>query len=349
MLTGITLTAKHIAIGSLFTLAYGYIVYENGRYEREKKYIERTKQKYDLIKAKQKELEIEFFNEQEERRAKEISKQHEKIEVEKKAREVNDYSLVQETHSPIVFAPKMPPHKQSLMIGYDCKGDTVWLTQTNIVVTGTEGSGKTRFLYALIINALYHSQVRLYLGDLKGTDFKRFSTKRNVLYVSDLEHIPFLVKEFEKEYQRRIDLFANKGYIDFEDYNRRSSKKLRPYVLLIDEYADISATYHEKGRPMGVYADIIRLARKCRSTGGRIILATQRPDANTINGSLKNNCSILGLKMINTLNSNIAIGCDGCERLERGQGLMVIDGKLRKIFSYKITNQVLDEYVSKLK
>ena len=121
-------------------------------------------------------------------------------------------------------------------------------------------------------------------------------------------------------------------------------------LLLIDEFADISDCYKDKnGKPIGVYADIIKLARKCGAMNMRIVMGTQRPSADVIIGTLKNNCSLIGLKLLNATNSKIVIDAEGCENLAPREALAYVDGELTKIFSYNLTNEMLLEYTDRLK
>lgn len=316
--------------------------------EREKR---KANEDYEDMIKKKKQIEVDLFNEQQQRENETIKKDYEQMQVDKKDRELKEYNLVENVSLSRTDYTGIKAEEFNLLLGHDCNGLPVWGNDTSYIISGSPGCGKTRKLYGILLNYLVNNQGYVYLTDLKGTDFRMFKDCKNVVkYVDDLVNVAEVVKAFEEEYERRKELFNQVGAIDLEAYNKVAQYKLRHFLLLIDEYADISDCYKDRnGRPTGVYADIIRLSRKCRSFGGRIVLATQRPSVDVICGTLKNNTTIVGMKCINGLNSNIMIGTEGCERLAKTEALSVINGNLMKIFSYRITDEKLIECISKLK
>lgn len=319
---------------------------------REQEQKDKIQKDYDDMVLKKKEIDTDLFDELQYKGNETVKKDYEQMQVDRKDRELKEYKLVENvSFSKIDYKGIKSPGTYELLLGYDCNDNPVWGKETNYIFAGTTGCGKTRKIYALLLNYLANNQGTLYLGDLKGTDFKMFKDKANVVkYIDDLENVAELIKSFEDEYERRKELFNEGNYIDIDDYNSKNDVKLKLFVMCIDEYADISDCYKDKyGKPIGVYADLIRLARKCRSFGGRILLGTQRPSVDVVCGTLKNNCNILGMKCINSLNSQIMINTDGCERLCKTEGLIVLDGVLNKIFSYRVTNEKLGNYIGKLR
>lgn len=311
-----------------------------------------SEDKYREMIDKKKEIEIKLFDEERERKNKQIEKDYEDMKIDKKTRELSNYNLVENVnYTKMKYSGIKVENQHQLLLGYDCDDNPVWGNDTNYIIAGTTGSGKTRKVYTLLLNWLANKQGNVYIGDLKGTDFKFFKDCKLVkCYVDDLVNIKEPVEAFKAEYERRKDLFNNGGYIDINDYNIKNDVKLKEFMLLIDEYADISDCYKDhNGKPIGVYSDIIQLARKCRALGGRIVLGTQRPSVDVICGTLKANCSIVGMKTINGLNSKIMIDTEGCERLAKCEALTVIDGNLVKIFSYILTDEMLMKFVGKLK
>lgn len=308
--------------------------------------------KYKNMAEKKKDIEINLFDEDREVKNKQLEKEYEDMQIEKKERELRNYNLVENISlSKLAYKGIKVNNQHQLLLGYDCNDNPVWGMDTNYVIAGTTGCGKTRKVYTLLLNWLANRQGDVFIGDLKGTDFKFFKDCKGVkVYVDDLVNIKEPVEAFKKEYEYRRELFNEKGYIDIDDYNSKNDVKMKEFMLLIDEYADISDCYKDRnGKPIGVYADIIQLARKCRAFGGRIVLGTQRPSVDVICGTLKANCSIVGMKTINGLNSKIMIDTEGCERLSKREALTVIDGDLVKLFSYLLTDEMLLRCISKLK
>lgn len=319
---------------------------------REQQKKEKIEKEFEKMNLKKKAIDTDLFNEPQYKKNEIIKKDYDQMQVDKKDRELKDYNLVEKTCSTNLDYKGIKVEKYNqLLLGHDEKGNPVWGYDTNYIIAGTTGAGKTRKIYPLALNYLANQQGTLYICDLKGTDFKMFKGKRHVItYIDELDNVSEAVKGFEDEYNRRKELFNNKNCIDIDDYNNKHEVKLRQFMLLIDEYADISDSYQDRNkRPIGVYKDIIQLARKCRAFGGRIILGTQRPSVDVVCGTLKNNCTILGMRCINGLNSKIMVDTEGCERLSKTESLTVIDGTLTKLFAYKVTDSILREYISKLK
>lgn len=319
---------------------------------REQQRKDKIQSEYENMILKKKKIDTDLFEEKKHKENEIVKKDYEQMEVDKKERSLTEYNLVEKTcdknHD---YKGIKVEHYNQLLLGHDENGDAVFGTDTNYIVAGTTGAGKTRKIYPLVLNYLANQQGLLYICDLKGTDFKMFKNKRFVeVYVDELEHVAEAVKAFEDEYNRRKELFNNENCIDIDDYNKSHDVKLRQFVLLIDEYADISDSFQDRNkRPMGIYKDIIQLARKCRAFGGRIVLGTQRPSVDVVCGTLKNNCTILGMRCINATNSKIMVDTEGCERLQKTESLTVIDGSLAKLFAYRVTDEILRECISKLK
>ena len=267
-----------------------------------------------------------------------------------KRSKVDRYNLVEQSFKDNIHYHGIKVNdKHGLLLGHDINSNPVLGCETNYVIAGTTGAGKTKKMQTLLLNWMCNKQGNVYIGDLKGVDFKYFKYCKYVKrYIDDLTDIEELIKCFTDEYNYRKELFAERDYIDLEDYNSKNEKKLREFLLIIDEYADIADEYTKGGKPIGAYKDIIRLARKCRALGGRIVLGTQRPSADVICGTLKVNCSIVGMKA-SKINSKIMIDEEGCERLKKREALTIIDGDLIKIFPYYLTNEMIKEFTDKLK
>lgn len=345
---GITGVASMAGIGALGVAALK-AKWDTDKEESRK---EKVQKQFEKIETDKKKIAVDLFNEEQVRHNEEVKVNFDNMIAEKKENELNNYRLVESTcDMKYPYKGIKPPTMYDLLIGHTDKGEPVWGTATNYIIAGTTGAGKSRKMYPIILNYLAAQQGTLYIADLKGSDFFMFKDKRHVVkYVNDLENAPEIIKAFEAEYKARKQLFADGGYINIDDYNERTGSDMRLYTMVIDEYADVADTFHDKnGRPIGCYADLVRLARKVRSTGGRIILGTQRPDATVICGQLKNNCNVIGLQCVNTISSNVMVGSDGCERLKPTEALTVINGKLSKVFAYMIDNARLDDCVNKLK
>ena len=351
-LVGVSVTPGMIAasysIGALGAIALKF-KYDSIQEEHEQ---ERIKKNFEKMEAQKKKIALDLWDEEKHKQNEQVKNNYENMLITQKEKQIEDYKLIDVKGIKTPYSGIKCPTRHALLLGHNSKGEPVWGLETNYIVCGQTGSGKSRLIHGLILNYLANKQGLLYLIDLKETDLKLYRNKMNVsAYCSDLERVKEVVELFKAEYERRATLVNSNDCIDIDDYNLRFHKnKVHEAVLLIEEFADIADIYKDRnGRPIGVYADLIKLARKCRAFNMRIVLVTQRPSADVITGTLKANCSLIGMRVVNELNSKIILDSPGCERLEQGEGLMILKGKLEKIFSYWIDDNSLKEFISKLK
>lgn len=249
------------------------------------------------------------------------------------------------------FKPIKPPTPEGLLIGHDLDYLPIWSNDVNLFVTGTTGMGKSTIIHCIILNMLHNRQGYLCLGDLKGTEFWEYRNKKGVYKVADtMEDLENMVYEFIGEYQARIKLLrdGNRQYKNYAEYNKCHKKKMEPYALVIDEFADLALKYTKKGEPFGLYLDLVSLCAKIRCTNGRVILGTQRPSVDIVKGILKNNFNFVGMRMINAINSRIVIDEEGLEDLEKFRAKIRLEGKLVDVFAYKLTEEMIKEQIDKL-
>lgn len=261
------------------------------------------------------------------------------------------FRIANEEIPPMDYKGLKPPTVKHLLIGHDFDYKALWMDAPNLLITGTTGSGKTTKFHVILNNFLANKQGTLYIANLKG-DYNFYKGKEGVvMVVDDLNDVKKLVAAYEEEYNRRVKLLGE-TYKDVDDYNKRNPEGdiLKPMMLVIDEYADISDVYTDKSkRPIGVYADIIRLARKHRYLMGKMLLGTQRASVDVIIGTLKNSFSIIGMTCLNKRNSEISIDQGGCENLKEREALGYLNNELTHIFSYRLTDVQLLSNIKKLK
>ena len=346
---GVPITIKGVLY--LYTAVGGYVTFLSMQAYDKNKARKEVDQVNKVMEDKKK-LEAKHFNLEKEEEKIKIAKEFLKVENENKERAIAAYNLAEQRADQLVtFAGIKPPTMNSLLLGHYADGKPYWGTFTNFIIAGSTGSRKSRKLHAMLLNFLANKQGTVYIADFKMTDFKQFKEKQGVVkYIDDPINSKELIEAFKAEYQRRLDLINAGNYVDIDDYNNNNPDNIqKPYIMLIDEYADLSDTYKGKqGQPIGPYQDLIELARKIRATGGRIILGTQRPSADVVIGTLKNNTQIIGMKCLNEINSKIMVDQGGCEKLLPGEAL-TIDGQMIKIFNYDLDNDYLKTCINKLK
>jgi S-DNA-T family DNA segregation ATPase FtsK/SpoIIIE len=97
-----------------------------------------------------------------------------------------------------------------------------------------------------------------------------------------------------------------------------------PYhVVVVEELADLFSQSRAAEPPL------VRLAQKGRAAGIHLILATQRPDAETLSGQLRSNIpSRIALTVQKSTESKIILDETGAERLTgRGDMLLRLAGE----------------------
>lgn len=192
----------------------------------------------------------------------------------------------------------------------------------HLLVAGQTGSGKSTLIRGIITNLIQDKKnskrIKLYLHliDLKnGAEFNVFRNSKMVKTFSrDIKEAELVLNKLVDEVERRYNLFFENNVVNIQEYNKlKGIRRLSYEICIIDEFADLQ---DEKGS----ISIIEHLARKSRAAGIHLILATQRPSADIINGNIKANVPcIIGLKTMNSLNSRIIIDQDGLETL-RGRG-----------------------------
>lgn len=372
---GITELFKHAAyflnsygmpLGSCYASIIGlgggwlFCMYHKFKKEAEESKEDELREKVQQVELKKRLLECEDWNIEAARESMIIKKEYEALQEQKRLEELENNKLIEVKAEKLNYKGIKVVNKKALLLGYDKNYEPVWGLETNYIIAGTTRQGKTRKLHALLLNFLANKQGVVYLIDLKGTDYILYDGIPNIMCrVTDINKVCEAVKAFREEYERRIEIIREgyidsegkkRPYLDIEDYNRLNPKKpLRDFMLLIDEFADISDRYTQKGVPIGCYAEIIEMARKCAAMGGRVVMGTQRPSRDVIIGTLKNNTALIGLACLNETNSKIVIDVAGCERLAKTEALGYIDTKLTKIFAYNIDNEYLIKYTDQLK
>jgi S-DNA-T family DNA segregation ATPase FtsK/SpoIIIE len=207
-----------------------------------------------------------------------------------------------------------------IIIGYNKKGELITCDlasgEPHMLIAGETGSGKSTTIRAIITNLILMSNVMLHLIDLKmGAEFNVFSKSNRVASFGRTIHdANDILNNINKEVDKRYSLFFKTDVKDIIEYNNKFKfKKLGYEVLIIDEFADLQSEKESLKL-------LENIARKSRACGIHLILATQRPDHKVLTGNIKVNVgTVLGLKTLNSTNSNIIIDDNGLETL-RGKG-----------------------------
>ncbi len=234
-----------------------------------------------------------------------------------------------------------------LLFGKDAAGRELvadLATMPHMLVAGATGQGKSVCLNSLINGLLMTrtpEQLKLIMVDPKSVEFTPYASIPHLLVpvITDNRKVVFALHWAVAEMEKRLKLFARCKVRNIFDFNHRKvfsqpdmfgggettvdAPRTIPYiVIIIDEVADLMSTSAKEVTP-----DISRLTAKARAAGIHLILATQRPDAKVITGTIKANIpGRVAFKTAQALDSRTILDDSGAENLI-GRGDMLFKSK----------------------
>jgi S-DNA-T family DNA segregation ATPase FtsK/SpoIIIE len=209
------------------------------------------------------------------------------------------------------------------------RGDLADGSTCHLLVGGQTGSGKSVLLRG-IVSSLCHfhppSAIRFTLVDPKRVTFGAFVAGIQahlagpILY--DVEALLPELDDLANEMESRYDKFEKAKVQSIDDYNELGAEQLARRVVVVDEFQDLIAG---RSTRQGFLDAVKRLGAMARAAGIHLILATQRPDRNTVPGEIKANLGgKIALKVQAAVNSRIILDQGGAERL-LGRGDLLAD------------------------
>lgn len=228
-------------------------------------------------------------------------------------------------------------------IGMTTDGKLEWLDLAELphmLVAGSTRSGKSMFLTSLIVglSRLYRpEELELVLIDPKRVDFLFFNRLPHLQgrrVISDpAEAVTMLTQLLSQELERRTTLLEDALSLNIWSYNEHyPEERISPIVVIIDEFADLADVMDRRQREE-FDLSIRRLAQRARNVGIHLILATQRPTVDVVNGTLKSNlpCRI-SFRLASQVDSRTILDRGGAENL-LGNGDMLVswNGKVLRL------------------
>jgi S-DNA-T family DNA segregation ATPase FtsK/SpoIIIE len=203
----------------------------------------------------------------------------------------------------------------------------------HLLVAGQAGSGKSCLLLSLVASLVqFHGpeRLRLTLLDPKRVTFNvpffmaAVGAHLDASIGYDIEDALPILERLAETMEDRYQLFERMRVRDIDEHNAEApvSAKLERKILVIDEFQDLTADRVTAKRFFGL---VQRLGAKARAAGIHIVLATQRPDRETVPAIIKANLGgKLALKVASGINSKIILDCTGAEELY-GKGDLLAD------------------------
>jgi len=221
----------------------------------------------------------------------------------------------------------VPDGEVICLLGQDIFGKRVWMDlakNPHMIIAGTTGSGKTTLVHNIIANILNYNKTFLFLIDPKGLEFVEYD-KTNL-------------KNVKVGYSYREALDVLNTLLSVMEFRYDIMKKGTPtahipnVVLIIDEFADLIMQDVDNQ----FYNKLCRLAQKCRAAKISIILATQRPTVDIINGTIKANFPVrIACKVSSHVDSKVILDAVGAEHL-LGKGDALLKDHLRYLERFQI-------------
>ena len=227
----------------------------------------------------------------------------------------------------------------------------------HMLIAGTTGSGKTIFLYSIIVSLLHQysaDDLELLIVDPKQTDFRFFEGLphlRGGRVLTDAEEAVAALEAInEVDKVERTNLIKSLNSRDIESYNAKCpEKRMKRLVVVIDEYADLVQAAELQGKEVRktFESNLCMLAQRVRNLGIHLVIATQQPRATIVTSSLK---AVLpfrtSFRLPSHTDSQTILDRSGAEDLlGKGDMLMLTDSDLIRMQGFFIPEDELISFI----
>ena len=229
----------------------------------------------------------------------------------------------------------------------------------HLLIAGTTGSGKSVCINGLVASILYTKspkEVRLIMVDPKVVELNVYNGIPHLLtpVITEPKRVLKMLSWLVEEMERRYKVFSQLGVRNIENFNSRirefgyATEKMPYIVLIMDEFADLMTVI---GKDIEDY--VRRLMAKARAAGIHVVMATQRPSAEVVTGTIKNNIPTrIAFTASSAMNSRIILDESGAENL-LGKGDMLLSSQsstmLTRIQGAFLSEDEVDRIVSYVK
>lgn len=227
----------------------------------------------------------------------------------------------------------------------------------HMLIAGTTGSGKTIFLYSIIVSLLHQfssDELEFLIVDPKQTDFHFFENLPHlrggrVLTDAD-EAITALETINAIDKQERTNTIKAANSRDIDSYNAKNPKnKMKRLVVVIDEYADLVQAAELQGKDVrkNFESNLCMLAQRVRNLGIHLVIATQQPRATIVTSSLKAVLPFrVSFRLPSHTDSQTILDRSGAEDLlGKGDMLMMTDSDTLRMQGFFITEEQLIDFI----
>ena len=216
----------------------------------------------------------------------------------------------------------------------------------HLLVAGATGQGKSVGLNTIITSLLYKkhpNELKIVLVDPKKVEFSVYAPiadhfmatvagNEDEPIITDVTKVVNTLNSLTTLMDTRYDLLKIAGARNIKEYNQKfvnhqldltKGHEYMPYVVvIIDEYGDLIMTAGKE-----IELPITRIAQLARAVGIHMIIATQRPTANIITGSIKANFpGRMAFKVSSMTDSRTILDQSGANQLIGRGDMLILDG-----------------------
>lgn len=220
----------------------------------------------------------------------------------------------------------------TVAMGKNIDGTPVYQNITDMphaLIAGATQSGKSVSINTILISLLIKNspeRLKLILVDPKKVELSFYNDLPHLAtpVIDDAIIATEALKWSVQEMERRYEVLARNRVRNIGDYNKKRKDhpemENMPYiVIIVDEFNDLVMQCGAEANDC-----IIRLAQKARACGMHIILATQRPTVDVVNGTIKANITCrIAFRVASDVDSRTILDEIGAESL-LGRGDMLI-------------------------
>jgi S-DNA-T family DNA segregation ATPase FtsK/SpoIIIE len=239
-----------------------------------------------------------------------------------------------------------------LAIGLDIDAKPVYTSIESMphgLVAGSTQSGKSVCIASIIASLISKNkpdEVKLMMIDPKKVDLQQFADIPHLItpIIDDskiaIESLKYMVNEMESRY----DTLKKFKAINVKDYYSRRSidpnfVKMPRIVVIVEEASDLLLSGGSE-----VEEQILKLTQKSRAVGIHLLLATQRPSADILKGSIKANIPTrFAFRVPSSTDSSVVLDMTGAEKLlGKGDMLLSENGMARRLQGAYLSPQEIE-------
>jgi hypothetical protein len=226
----------------------------------------------------------------------------------------------------------------------------------HLLVGGSTGSGKTVFLWTLLVSLLKShpraAELQLVISSSGLEDFIRFEGLPHLVggkvYSDAAETSATICDVVFKEFERRKVLLTQARVENITRFNEIHDDKLAPMVVVVDEFADLTDQLSTKKDKEDFYKPIRQIAQIGRKRGIHLVLCTQRPSANLLPTDIKAQLGgRIAMRVNEATSSRMILDESGAQDLQKHGDMIYKNGaEIERVQGYLLTSEEVDDFVA---